>query len=82
MKNQGWFIRLSDQQLSAVRAHCLAGCRGVALTLMMTGAAVAQNPNPDTAKPVPEVSAPNGYSIHHSVDLGGRITNCRDVPIN
>jgi hypothetical protein len=41
----------------------------------MTGAAVAQNPNPEADKPGPVVSAPAGYSIHHSVDLGGHIAN-------
>ena len=75
MKNKGWFIRLTHQQLSAAMAQCIVGCCGVALALMMTGAAVAQNPNPEAAKPGPEVSAPNGYTIHHSVDLGGRIAN-------
>lgn len=75
MRNKGWIIRLTHQQLSVAMAQCIARCCGFALALMMTGAAVAQNPNPEAAKPGQEVSAPNGYTIHHSVDLGGHIAN-------
>jgi hypothetical protein len=44
--------------------------------MMTAGIAVAQNPTPATPLPTPEaqIAAPDGYSIHQSVDLGGRIT--------
>jgi len=39
--------------------------------------AVAQNPTPAAPFPAPEaqMTTPTGYTIHQSVDLGGRITN-------
>jgi hypothetical protein len=37
---------------------------------MTTGVALAQAPAPDT-----QPAAPNGYTLHQSVDLGGRMTN-------
>jgi hypothetical protein len=42
---------------------------------MGTGIAVAQNPTPAVPLPTPEaqVSAPDGYTIHQSYDVGGRI---------
>jgi len=43
---------------------------GLALALSMTSAAGAQNPTAPQAAPAP-VSAPQGYTVHHSVDLGG-----------
>jgi hypothetical protein len=41
------------------------------------GIAAAQNPTPAAPLPTPEakMTVPNGYVIHQSVDLGGRITN-------
>jgi hypothetical protein len=48
----------------------IAGGIGAAILLMGTGIAVAQAPAPD-AQPV----APNGYSLHNTVDLGGRMAN-------
>jgi len=52
--------------------HPAAGRRiagGVAVVLLATGIAAAQAPAPDT-QPV----APSGYSLHNTVDLGGRVT--------
>lgn len=48
----------------------IAGGIGAAIFLMTTGISAAQAPAPDT-QPV----APNGYSLHETVDLGGRIAN-------
>ena len=54
----------------------IAGGIGVAIFLMMTGSAVAQNPTPAAPLPGPEaqISAPQGYAIHQSVDLGGHMS--------
>ena len=54
----------------------IAGGIGAAILLMVAGKALAQNPAPAAMSPAPEsqVSAPAGYSIHQSVDLGGRMT--------
>jgi hypothetical protein len=70
MKNIGRFFRLSNQQPFAATIQRMAGGMGLATLLMMTSIAVAQNPAPDS-----QVSAPAGYTIHQSADLGGRMTN-------
>ncbi len=49
----------------------MAGSTGAAALLMATGLAVAQAPAP--AAPDTQPVAPAGYSLHESVDLGGRI---------
>ena len=53
----------------------IAGGIGVAILLMMTGSAAAQNPTPAAPLPTPEaqIAAPQGYAIHQSVDMGGHI---------
>jgi len=55
----------------------IAGGIGVAILLGMTSIAVAQNPTPANPLPTPEtpMSVPTGYTIHQSVDLGGRIAS-------
>ena len=71
MKKICWFSRLSRQQSSPVMGGRIAGSIGVAILLITTGVAVAQAPTPD-AQPI---TAPKGYTVHETVDLGGRITN-------
>ena len=75
MKKISWFIRPSNQQPSTAIIQRIAGGIGVAILLMMTGIAAAQNPTPAAPLPAPEthVAAPDGYAIHQSVDLGGRM---------
>jgi hypothetical protein len=77
MTNTGWFSRLSNKQPSTVRVQRIAGGIGVAILLMMAGNAVAQNPTPASPLPVPDaqMTVPDGYAIHQSVDLGGRMAN-------
>lgn len=65
MKKTGWLSRLCNQPL---RTQRIAAAVGVALLLMTTGMAVAQTPAPET-QPV----APNGYTLHETIDLGGHI---------
>ena len=60
MKKAGWF--------SSVRVQRIAGGIGVAVLMMTTGAAIAQDAAP-AAQPV----APNGYTLHESIDLGGHM---------
>jgi hypothetical protein len=64
-----WFSRLSNQQPSAARFGRIAGGFGVAILLMTAVVAVAQAP---AAEPQP-VTAPKGYTVHQTVDVGGRI---------
>jgi hypothetical protein len=55
----------------------IVGSIGAAILLVTAGIAAAQNPTPAVATQTPEtqVSAPVGYSIHQTVDLGGRMAN-------
>jgi len=79
MKKIGWFFQISNQQPSAavtVIEHIAEGI-GVVLLMATVSIASAQNPTPAAPFPAPEaqMTTPNGYTIHQSVDLGGRITN-------
>ena len=79
MKKIGWFFQISNQQPSAaviVIKHIAEGI-GVAVLTAAVNIAVAQNPTPAAPFPAPEaqMTTPTGYTIHQSVDLGGRITN-------
>ena len=51
----------------------IAGGIGIALLAMTTGMAVAQDatPAPSVQQPV----APSGYTLHESIDMGGRVTS-------
>ena len=75
MTNIGWFSRFSNQQPSTARIKRIAGV-GVVFLIMTAGISVAQNPTPAAPLPTPEaqIAAPEGYSIHQSVDLGGHIS--------
>ncbi len=73
--NTGWFSRSSNQQPSSARVQRIAGGSGVAILLMITGIAVAQNPVADTQAPGTQMSVPNGYAAHSSVDFVGRIAD-------
>jgi hypothetical protein len=77
MTKIGWYSRLSNQRLSPVTILRIAGGIGVAISLTMTGIAVAQNPTPAAPIPTPDtkMSIPEGYSSHQSVDLGGRMSS-------
>jgi len=82
MKNANFFPRLSIQQPSRAIIHRIAQAIEVAILLTATNIAVAQNPTPAASAPAPEtkMTAPNGYAIHQTVDLGGRITNATGSP--
>jgi hypothetical protein len=68
----GWF---SKQQHSPAAARCFAGLVGVAILLLMTVAAVAQDPAAPIPPPESQMSIPSGYSMHQAVDFGGRISD-------
>jgi len=75
MNTIGCFSRLSKLQPSTATTQHLAGYVGIAILGMMASVAIAQNPTP--AAPLPkaetQVSAPEGYVIHQSADLGGHL---------
>ena len=70
MKNAGWFSRVLNQQPS------FAMFLGMLVAMFLAAAciAVAQNPAAPAAEPAAPMSVPAGYSIHESVDLGGRVS--------
>ena len=69
MKKAGWFLRLLNQQPS------FAMFLGMLVAMFLAAAciAVAQNPADPTPTPGSTMSVPQGYSVHESVDLGGRV---------
>jgi len=73
MTKFGCSFRLFDQQPSTAFIERIAG--GAVILFMAAAIAVGQNPT--TTEPTPEakMTTPTGYSIHQSVDLGGRIAN-------
>ncbi|HTX75598.1 MAG TPA: hypothetical protein VMD29_05270, partial [Terracidiphilus sp.] len=60
MKNPGWF--------SPVTVQRIAGSLGLAVLMITAGAAAAQDAT-TSAQP----TAPNGYTLHESIDLGGHV---------
>ena len=75
MRNTGWFSRLFNQQPSTTIIERMAGGVGVAVLLMMIGSASAQNPAAQVPLPDSQMSIPDGYSAHGTVDLGGHMAN-------
>jgi hypothetical protein len=75
MKSISWFFRRSDQQASCARVQRAAVCIGAGVLSVMSGMAIAQNPTPPTTTPEPQITAPAGYVIHQTADIGGRIAN-------
>ncbi|MGA2205235.1 MAG: hypothetical protein ABSG10_00745 [Terracidiphilus sp.] len=65
-----WISRLLNQQPSfAMFLGMLA-----AMFLAAACIAVAQNPAVPASAPEAQMSVPNGYSVHESIDVGGRMT--------
>ncbi len=76
MNMTGWFSRLSQQHRSPAMVRLLSECAGAAILALIAGLAAAQTPAaPAAPGATPEMSVPTGYTIHQSVDLGGRIAN-------
>jgi hypothetical protein len=70
MKNVGWFSRLLNQRPS------LALILGtVVAALLLVAGAYGQDAAPGAAASGAQVSAPNGYEIHQSIDVGGRFND-------
>lgn len=68
MKKFGWFSH------SFATLQCVAGGAALALLALMTSTAAAQNAATDAQTPAAApMSIPTGYSIHESVDMGGRM---------
>jgi len=79
MTSIGWFFQLLSSQPSPAGIRRMTG-GGIAF-LLIAGIAVAQN-TPDSAIPTAEthVTVPDGYTLHQSIDLGGRLANINGSP--
>ncbi len=80
MKNIGWFSRPAHHRSASARHQRIAGGALCAVLFAMAGIAVAQTPTPATPAPESKMTAPEGYSIHQTIDFGGRITNITGSP--
>ena len=76
MKKIGWISRLFNQQPSTAMLPRLSAGIAAATLLLMTGICSAQSPAPAAAFPAQQtrVTAPEGYAIHQTVNLGGHIS--------
>jgi hypothetical protein len=73
MTHFGWFTEIRSHRPVA---QCIAG--GLRAALLLSGAvagAQVQTPGAPLPPPATTASVPAGYTIHNSVDLGGRIAN-------
>ncbi|HWB32959.1 MAG TPA: hypothetical protein VG714_07295 [Acidobacteriaceae bacterium] len=75
MGNHGWFAGTITQQPSFAGIRRAAVVAAAALLLGAPGIAVAQDANPAVPAPEPQFSTPDGYTSHHTIDMGGRIAN-------
>lgn len=73
----GWFSRLSNRRPSPATKQRIAGGVGAAIFLVTACFAAAQNPTPAAPLPTPvtQMSVPTGYTVHESIDMGGRMTS-------
>ena len=71
MKNVRWFSRLLNQRPS------FAMFPGMLVAVLLAAAyiAAAQNPVAPAPAPAAPMSVPNGYSVHESIDVGGRMSS-------
>jgi hypothetical protein len=70
MMNPGWISRLLSEKHSLAAARCIVGGMAAAILGLTGGTAVAQIPIF-----VSHQAAPDGYTLHESIDLGGHVAN-------
>jgi hypothetical protein len=70
MMNQGWISRLLSEKHSLAAARCIVGGMAAVILGLTAGTAVAQLPIF-----VSHQAAPDGYTLHESMDLGGHVAN-------
>lgn len=75
MKKIGRCFRRLGRRLCRAGIAPVAGAAGLAAFLMISSAAFAQDQKPAAEVPTPShMTVPDGYTAHHSIDLGGRKT--------
>src|SRR6202050_4374830 len=70
MMNPGWISRRLNEKHSLAAARCIVGGMAAAILGLTAGTAVAQAPIF-----VSHQAAPEGYTLHESIDLGGHVAN-------
>jgi hypothetical protein len=75
MKNNGWFSGIVCERPASARVSRAAGAMAVAMLLLPSGFAVAQDAKPAAPAPESKFTTPDGYATHHTIDMGGRMTN-------
>src|ERR1035438_8253404 len=75
MNNTGWFSGLLNQQPTSARVRRAAGAMAVAMLIATAGIAVAQDVKPAAPAPESKFTTPEGYWTHHTIDMGGRMSN-------
>jgi hypothetical protein len=75
MKNNGRFSGLINQQPTSAKVRRVAGAMTVVMLLATAGIALAQDATPAAPAPESKFSTPDGYTSHHTIDMGGRMTN-------
>jgi hypothetical protein len=68
--NPGWISRLLIEKHSLAAVRCIVGGTAAAILGLTGGTAVAQLPIF-----VSHQTAPDGYTLHESIDLGGHVAN-------
>jgi hypothetical protein len=68
--NPGWISRLLIEKHSLAAARCIVGGMAAAILGLTPGSAVAQTPIF-----VSHQTAPEGYALHESIDVGGHVAN-------
>ena len=68
--NPGWISRRLSEKHSLAAARCIVGGMAAAILGLTAGTAVAQVPIF-----VSHQTAPEGYTLHESIDLGGHVAN-------
>ncbi|MGA9528122.1 MAG: hypothetical protein WBS24_08405 [Terriglobales bacterium] len=70
MMNRGWISRRLSEKHSPAAVRCIVVGMAAAILGLTTGTAVAQIPIF-----VSHQAAPDGYTLHESIDLGGHVAN-------
>src|SRR5664279_4340599 len=75
MNRNGWFTGLLNQQPSTAKVRRAAGAMAIVMLLAAAGIAVAQDAKPVVPAPESKFTTPDGYTSHHTIDMGGRMSN-------
>jgi hypothetical protein len=70
MMNPGWISRPLNEKHSCAAVRCIVGGMAAAILGLTASTAVAQTPIF-----VSHQTAPDGYTLHESIDLGGHVAN-------